>query len=312
MKNRKIILLILFVLCVNSFVLKSQEYLIEIETKRNTDNSVDFNYRKNCYGTYCIQFTFRQLSNSFQSNFQSTVSGLSGRAISLKPRDATQGIGFSFSYIYQLGSPNVKINDDFIYLLPFRNDVKLEAISLNNLNRSFGKGVSETWKAYRFVVENPESIVACRKGLVVKVVDEFNVDTTQNFNYKRSQNEVIVEHKDGTLARYSGFKAGSIKVEEGQMIYPYSEIGIVGRNGKDVNYKLDLCIYYLNTKNLNDFNDIVKKANALAYVNPKFNYKGAAATLLSRNKYVTECNDEIITQEFSRREKKKYLKGELK
>jgi hypothetical protein len=27
---------------------------------------------------------------------------------------------------------------------------------------------------------------------------------------------------------------------------------------------------------------------------------------------VTECNDEIITQEFSRREKKKYLKGELK
>jgi len=51
--------------------------------------------------------------------------------------------------------------------------------------------------------------------------------------------------------------------------------------------------------------------NRFTYVNPRFHWKGGESIILPRNDYVAEATEELIMQEFSRREKKKYQKRQL-
>jgi len=152
--------------------------------------------------------------------------------------------------------------------------------------------------------------LAVRRGLVVEVVDEFIADTTKDYTFKRTVNKVLIEHKDGTLARYTGFKGGSIKVKPGQYVYPQEELGYSGKYDAGKGYQLHFYIYYLNTKKIDNLSE-KEKMNRYAYLDPCFHWKGGESKIVPENDYVAESTEELIMQEFSRREKKKYLKGEL-
>jgi hypothetical protein len=289
----------------------SQRRDVEITYKRNTDNSVDFNFRKHVPGCFWVVIKFNSLSNTNQSTYSGYVQGTSGRVLTLKPKNANQGIGFSYSFRYHRGKALHRLKDDFVYLLPFENNIKTKVQKLGYLAKSLGKGAPDSWIAFQFRTDNEEMVLAARKGLVVKVVDEYISDTTKNCYFKDGVNEVMIEHKDGTLARYSGFKGGSIKVKEGQRVYPQDELGLSGRYDSNTAHKLHFCLYYLNTPYIDDLNTQEKKMNRFTYVNPRFHWKGGESIILPRNDYVAEATEELIMQEFSRREKKKYLKGEL-
>ena len=48
-----------------------------------------------------------------------------------------------------------------------------------------------------------QKIFAVRKGVVIDVVRDYDVDTTKTFTYYNKMNSVKIEHNDGTLALYS-------------------------------------------------------------------------------------------------------------
>jgi hypothetical protein len=291
---------------------KSQNRDVEITYQKNTDNSVDFNFRKHVPGCFWVVIEFDQLQNTNQSTYRGYVQGTSGKVLTLKPKDLNQGIGFSYSFRYHRGKALHRLKDDFVYLLPFENNIKTKVQKLGYLAKRLGKGAPDSWTAFQFRTDKEEVVLAARKGLVVKVVDEFISDTTKNCYFKDGVNEVLIEHKDGTLARYSGFKGGSIKVKEGQRIFPQDELGLSGRYDSDTSHKLHFCLYYLNTPHIDNLDTQEKKMNRFTYINPRFHWKGGESIILPRNDYVAEATEELIMQEFSRREKKKYLKGELK
>lgn len=299
-------LAILFILlfCNNALHAQSDEF--DITYQINQDNSVDFNYRKNLHGSYFLSVQFDQVTNCNQTYYKGYVTGYSGRAFSLKPKIQEQGIGFSFSYRYLRGKPNPKIKEDFVYQLPFEKGIKVKVNDVGYLGRQVGRGAPDTWKAFQFKTIKSEKILACRKGLVVKVVDQFGADTTKDYRFKDSMNEVMIEHKDGTFAHYSGFRSGSVKVKEGQWITPYTELGMSGRYDEENSYQIHFYIQYLSTRNIDDLDSPEKQMNAYSYINPLFYYKGGKAMLLPRNDYVADWTDEFIVKEFTRREKKKY------
>ena len=290
---------------------KSQNSDLQITYQRNSDNSVDFNFRKNVPGRYWVSIKFDRLENTSQRSYRGCVEGSSGKVFTLKPKNPNQGIGFSYSYRYHRGKALSRLKNDIVYLLPFENNTKVRVYNSGYLGKRFGKGAPDSWTAFQFNTKNEELVLASRKGLVVKVVDEFISDTTKSCYYKRKVNEVLIEHKDGTLARYSGFKGGSIKVKEGQRVYPQDELGLSGRYDSNTDHKLNFCLYYLNTPFIDDLNTKEKEMNRFTYVNPRFHWKGGESIILPRNDYVAESTEELIMQEFSRREKKKYQKGEL-
>lgn len=309
--SQKLCMLVLFLIMYPN-LLRSQISEIEIVYQVNNDNSVDINFEKQLVGTYLVNIEFEQLSNcenysSSQYSYSGTIRGRNGKVLTLKPKNPNLGIGFSFSYRYHRGKPFPRVKENFVYLLPFNKGTRLKMQNMNYLGKTLGKGAPDTWKAFQFITEKAEPVVAMRKGVVVEVKDQFVADTTKDFYFNDKVNEVLIEHRDGTLARYSCFKSGSIRVKEGQVVNPNTELGLTGWYNSSRKRELHVYVYYLNIRDLEKMEDEKSKINAYAFIDPLFYHKGKGVNLLSGNYYVADCNDELITQEFSRREKKKYV-----
>ncbi len=263
------------------------------------------------YGSFYVVTKFNKLTNSLDRKIAKVVSGRQGRLASLKPIDPKKWIDYSYTYRSMRGNPNARIDKDFTYILPFKKNTEVYVRSLYNLGKHFNEEKPKNWTAYQFYTKGEQQVVAVRKGLVVKVVDEFQTDTTQIFSFKRSKNEVLIEHSDGSLASYKGLKRGSITVKEGQTVKPNDVLGSSDRYDKKGKFEIRFCIYYLDKKGVWDIGTKGKKAKLYAYIKPLFYTPKGKSFLEMRKMVIAACTEEIIMEEFSRREKKKYLKGEL-
>lgn len=283
----------------------------EITYKRKKDNSIDFNFKKYLYGSFYVSIKFNKLENAKQYICHKSIRGGQGRIFNLRAIESLKRITFSYSYRYVRGKYTSRLNKEFVYLLPYKSNTEVDVKTLGNLDEMMGDEAPDSWKAFQFSTEESEPILAARRGLVVEVVDKHKADSTKDYTFNRSVNKVLIEHKDGTLASYTGFKNGSIKVKEGQYVYPQEELGYSGKFDSGEGYKLQFCIYYLNANKIRKQKTLKTIPNMYAYLHPHFHWKGGEAIILPRNDYVAEATEELIMQEFSRREKKKYLKGEL-
>ncbi len=283
----------------------------EVSYMKASCNSIDFNFKKNLYGSFYVSIKFDELQNAKQYICHKSISGVQGRIFNLRAIESETKIIFTYSYRYMRGRYTSTLNKEFVYLLPYKSNTEVDVQTLGNLDEQMGGEAPDTWKAFQFSTDDSEPILAARRGLVVEVVDKHKADSTKDYTFNRSVNKVLIEHKDGTLASYTGFKNGSIKVKEGQYVYPQEELGYSGKFDSGEGYKLQFCIYYLNANKIRKQKTLNTIPNMYAYLHPHFHWKGGEAIILPRNDYVAEATEELIMQEFSRREKKKYLKGEL-
>ena len=304
----RILISVFFVIIINGPV---NAQSVKLSSKRNKDNSVSINYEKDSYGSFYVVTKFNKLTNSLDSKIAKVVNGRRGRLGCLKPMDSNKCIDYSYTYRSMRGKPNAKIDTDFTYILPFKKNTEVYVKSLAYLGTQFNEKEPENWTAYQFFTKGEKMVVAARKGLVVKVIDEFKTDTTHRYRFKRSKNEVLIEHSDGSLASYKGLKGGSISVEEGQIVNPNDEIGLSDRYDKKGKYEIRYCLYYLDKEGINDIYSQKKHTNLYAYIKPLFFTKKGKSFLEIRKVFVADCSEELIMQEFSRREKKKYQKAKL-
>ncbi len=302
---KKIYLFLLVLFC--GINLKAQEPAIVISHEVKPDNSVEFNYQKKVHGSYTILITFNGLTNSSEPKNQTSlvVRGFSGNVMRLKPLNANQGIGYSYSFRYFQGSNRVK-PDEFTYILPFKKGSLIRAQESPYLGALyFGKTAPEDWKSYNFFTDKEETITAIRKGIVVSIKDEFELDSTKQLNYTRQRNEILVEHPDGTLARYSGFKKGSILVKEGDTVFPQTALGLNSKySADDTNYRLSLMIYYLKASDFNLAAGHDAEKSLYAFITPSFYTSDGNEILIPRKEYTVESNQEVVSKEFSKRELK--------
>ena len=184
---------------------------VEISHRRNSDNSIDFLYRKTKPGSYTIHYNFSNVRNT---NFSEGVKKIivkhnSGTLFKLRPSDSKKTILYKASYSINRGITDPKFDEDFIYLLPYPEKTSVKLLNGKKID-SFAIEVSEkTDKVfYKFQAKTPQ-VHASRKGEVIKISSATGKKT-----------KISIEHSDGTLARYSGFNISSIKVKEGQKILP--------------------------------------------------------------------------------------------
>lgn len=304
----RLLISVFFVIIINGFV---NAQSVKLSSKRNKDNSVEINYEKDLFGSFYVITKFNKLTNSLDGEIAKVVKGKRGRLACLKPMDSQKGINYSYTYRSIRGNPNARIDKDFTYILPFEKNTEVYVKRLNNLGTHFNEKEPKNWTAYQFYSKGEIPVVAARKGLVVRIVDGIKSDTTQSYSFKSSKNEILIEHKDGTFARYNALKAGSICVCEGQTVNPGDKIGLTGRYDKKNKYQVRFMIYYLDKKLLFNMSEM-KHKSLNSYLKPLFLTSKGIVFLEMKQKYTARCTDDLIMKEFSRREKKKYLKGELK
>lgn len=300
-----------------NFYLYAQDENFTISPTVNTDQSIDFNYAKEMPGNYYVHIQFSNMSNCYTTEYKGVVSDYGGTILNLKPTNPQQGISYSFNYRFTRGTPNPKIEDTFQYILPFKTGKKEQFFEAGNLGEKyFGQEKNDSWKSYVVLLNKPDSIFCMRKGIVVKLTNEYDNEMSTTNEYTSKRNSMLIEHQDGTFAEYKGFQKDSFKVKLGQLVFPYTLLGVVALFDKtDNKYRFDFNLYYLNNvDNLDrdEHQSIKNYKHQYKYIAPKFFTSDGSITIETTKEYTATCNEAILLQEMSRSEKKKYFKDPTK
>lgn len=303
--NRNLLVYSIYIILLGfSAITEAQERIIEVNTVRNSDNTVDFFYVKNKPGSYTVKLKFNSKSNTEASEHEEVLQYNTGKIMTLEPLDKKKGIGFSYSISYVLGNSKPKVDSLFQYLLPYKtgkNKTVFESDSMNE--KYFGADKPDSWKSYFTGSKTADTVYAMRKGVVLEIINEYETDTLIKSTTKK--NRVIIEHSDGTLAFYKGFKLNSIRVKIGETVYPTTPLGILDQN-KDKSHFLNFSVCYLG-KNIfdRDPNATLKTAKpAYNYLTPYFYTKEGVVKITPKNKYTADCDETILTKEFTKKELK--------
>ncbi len=275
---------------------------IVLKSEISPDKSVNIYYTKTTPGTYTIYLNFLEYENTLTPQTKFVVNDYTGFLFSMKPINTNKYIRYTYNYNYRRGYVNPKIDSSFVYILPFKENKSIEVRFLTNLAKHFDIDEPETWKSFQFICHNADTVCSVRKGIVVKVVDNYSIDTTANYSYSSKRNLIFIEHKDGTFAKYSGFNGNHIFVKEGDIVFPNQPLGILAQYDKGGSFQLRFSIEYLK-ENYNKDDD--KNKFLYNFINPFFMTSNGIEKLEARKKYETKFTDDLIKKELSKKELKK-------
>ena len=303
----------IFLICVAFLILQNtfaQDKALRLSSKTLDNRNVEISYENSNPGSYTVVLKFSDLTNSYQSN-ESVFQVISGHGIllTLKPQDKDKGIRYAYKYTYIRGKLNPKFKENFCYVLPYKPGERVRVVEMGYINEKyFGAEKPSDWKSYSFITNNEDTVTAIRKGVVVEIVDEFDDGNSESVAYTSKKNYIIVEHGDGTLLRYSGFKRGSINLKMGEVVFPGSVLGLNSLRQNN-NYSISLLLYYLHSADFQSLQGETLSNPKSLYktLTPKFTFDGTKCDLLEDKKEYTAFNsEEIIMREMSKRELKKY------
>jgi hypothetical protein len=315
MKKHKFTIITLILIFGKTLLTFSQSSDIVVTSEKGTDNSITFNYEKRVPGSYTISVKFNNLQNAISSDYEGVVKNSSGTLFRLRPQNANESIIFSYSYTYVRGDLKAKPDTAFVYTLPFKKGKKVKPMEMSYIGKTYFKDTEPVnWKAFRFSSSTPDTACAIRKGIVVKIEDMYDTDTTLEVSFTSNQNSILIEHEDGTVVLYKGFLHHGILVKEGDTVYPQTNLGILSRYDKDKKYNLSIQLYYVAKMDMDAYlaksqgQKLGKQAHLHNYINPVFMSKEGNSKLTSRKEYEIDISEEILTKEFTKRELKNYKK----
>jgi len=304
----KLITLIFVFISGIQFALISQNQAIKVTCERNGNNGYNFSYTKDTEGSYVVIVKINEANNLSQSEFKEVVNGHAGHLFSVGLLERNRDFGFStYSTSYFRGVPNPKIDTSFVYALPFRKGSPISVSNLTDLREKyFGDIPSRKMKSFEFSSTDRDTVCAIRKGVVVSVTDKYEMDTTIGVSYTSHVNSILIEHSDGTLASYSGFKKGSIFVEEGQTVLPFTPLGILAHYDVSKKHQLRLSVSFLADTN-NDYQDdnaTKKNKRYYEYINPYFLTDKGVCHVQGGKKYSVGVSDFVVEREMTKKELK--------
>ena len=292
---------------------KAQESPVKVNYKVNMDKSVAFDYEKTDPGSYTIILKFKELSNANERDEQELgLKNYSGSLLTLKPTNKERGIGFSYTYASIRGKLNPKYNADFIYLLPCKKGTRVKAANVGFLGAAyFGNTTPDDWCVYKFYTLTEDTVTSVRKGVVVSVADLHETGSPGQVAYSSKSNDIIIEHADGTLATYKGFKHGSMVVKVGQTVFPGTTLGINSQSNANSKHGITLSVTYLkSTEGIGLKGKTLQNSKSLyGFVTPHFYTDAGADTILTaQQEYAGADTPEIIKKEFTKKELKQSMK----
>jgi len=124
MKLKIIYLLFLLCLLFKNSNLSAQNQNVSILAIENSDNSIDLSYEKKNPGSYTLTLEFSNVKNCNVKTYQKIISESSGFIMKLEPLSKEENITYSMQYYAALGAINTTIDNQFRYILPFKNGKK--------------------------------------------------------------------------------------------------------------------------------------------------------------------------------------------
>lgn len=265
--------------------------------------------RRTTSEVFFLNLTFNRLENASPTSYKGTLTSTKGKLLNVRPIYPDRSIGYSYSYTFIRGQLNPKIDTGFVYLLPVSKGKTVEVLHHINLSsKYFGSVEPKNWKSFQFNVDPGDTVFSTRKGLVVEVKDGFDPENSTSVSFSSKSNSLLIEHDDGTLAKYDVLKKGSFMVKAGQIVYPHTPLALAGTYDEKTKSQIRFMVYYLIEENLEkpEKSGLASQKNFYAFINPVFHTAEGDTRLNARQNYTSDYNDGHITRELGKREKKKF------
>ena len=245
------------------------------------------------YCPYYLVVNLKQVvgfSNIPGPTYTTTVMGQSKKTMYSLQVSGTMGyVNANVRYHCYRGDINSKVNVNFKYALPVKHGTPAK-IHLQNNND------------YSIVFEmnsSVDTVYACRGGIVC---DDDLFDTS-NKGYRKAAQIITIYHNDGTMAEYKMFSRNL--VYPGDVVNIGTPIAICEGSVKTVS----VGAYFLDKNKVKLDGDGRKHSHFRPFYQV---LNSGAVRLETGNSYTAEITEEMIMQDMSKGEQKKYLKNNQK
>jgi hypothetical protein len=200
--------------------------------------------------------------------------------------------GYNYRYAMFRGNPNKKPNVEFAYSLPVADEETVFATT------------TENQEGYQLAFVLPvDTVYACRGGVIC---DDNLKDHTakgyKSFSSSRGLSQITAYHADGTFGEYV-FNGKSL-VYPGDDIQMGTPIALIDNSLEK--YSVRFSAYFLDKNKVKDKNI----GNKHTHFRPFFQTHDEGKVRLENGKtYICELTDEMLMQDMSKGEQKKFLKN---
>ena len=276
----------------------AQNSPVTITYERSGKGEVTFYADNISYTPYTVALTFTRLSGTLSlqegdTHKATAFSRRKTRLLTLKPVTENAGIGFSYRFNITKGDWHAKTDTNFVYLFPLTEGKRVRMNHMVSLEKVLGSDDKSRLTGISFQTADGDTIVAARRGIVPEVQDN-SASEAEHKSFSAKENFVEICQDDGTFARYILFRDNGIFVSPGDQVIPGQPLGIIGGSNYERGSHLRFSIY---CPDMHKFTFV-----PCFYLSPGKTGKPAVGEL-----YVSEHPQEIIMQEMSKKEKKKYM-----
>jgi len=219
-----------------------------------------------------------------------TVSPGKKQVMSYRVRKDAQRYSYNYQYAMYRGNHQGKPNIDYIYSLPVADKEYVTAL------------VTENRDGFQLAFDMPsDTVYACRGGIMCD--DELKDNTAKGFmrfNDNSNLSQITIYHDDGTFGEYI-FK-GKALIYPGENIKQGKPIAVIDRTFSPT---MRFSAYFLDKNKLKNKNI----GNKHTHFRPFFQTVTEGKIRLENDHiYQSDMTDEVLLQEMSKSEKKKFLK----
>ncbi len=283
--------LFLFLLQVQSQ--SSKDQAVEISVQHSANGDINFMSNNKDYCDYYVILNVSEI-RGYSANtpfpYKRVMKPGNQRILTLKRLSDSSSPYYSWRYSVYKGNDRAKLNLDYVYSLPTKTGDSLRITTSNDRDYTL-----------IFNLKNAsDTIFASREG---RICDSSLSDQTVKTANTRD-NKVIVYHKDDSFAEYS--LIDEPLVNPGDYVEIGQPIAIVktkkNSNNKDQK-NVKFSVYYLDKNKVQDretghkHSSLIPTFYTVDYGNVKLDEKTT---------YIAGITDDMITQEMSDKEKKKY------
>jgi uncharacterized protein YceK len=287
-----------------------------LEVKYDTDAKGNYNF-------YCINNDFCKyiLTIDFPGSiniktyvflpYQVVVNPGRTNIMTVQPENIGNSVTLRYSYSFQKGCLNPKVNPDFVYLLPVGKGKTTEVFELGFLKINTNDPEPKDFYVVGFKMKFQDTVYAARRGVVSGINDAAKLQLT-GYTYSSDDNFIEIYHDDCTFGKYQVFS--KILVTPGQKVEAGDPIGLAGGEKYTSGPHVRFSVYYNYEQEPADKKkDAILRKKYWAYVPMNFCTTEAAKTKLVKGKlYTGDYPDAIITQEMTKNQIKKWEKDKAK
>lgn len=223
--------------------------------------------------------------------------------LTLQPVNEAYGVVYGYSYRFVEGLVDPPVDTTFVYRMPCSTLAPVRVGAMWNVYDIDKRLENRKLLGYYFYLSEGDTVYAARRGIVTQVERRRRPGPDDaGVSFTTETSKIVVEHPDGSFARYTSLDGDRLFVGEGDEVFPSTPLALAGSYDGS-GYQVCLQLFWLTP------NPDAAQRQRMRYVwrhfFPPFATTEGVVVPVSGRSYTPLATRELLTREMSRKELKR-------